>query len=83
MLTVTNTQDRDPRIDHIVWQGRRIEIIDAVRPTRQDKGFGGEGQHPIVCAQNEGFIIRNANSFPAGMTWAFSVNCVWAEAAAF
>lgn len=43
----------------------------------------GEGQHPIVCAQNEGFIVRNANAMPASMTWVFGVNVVWAEAAAF
>lgn len=44
----------------------------------------GEGRHPLVCAQNEGFIIRNgAVAFPAAMTWNFAVNVVWAEAAAF
>lgn len=44
----------------------------------------GEGMHPLVCAQNEGFIVRNgAVAFPAGMTWCFGVNCLWAEAAAF
>jgi hypothetical protein len=40
--------------------------------------------HPIVLVQNEGFIIRNgAIVFPAGMTWVFSVNVLWAEATAF
>jgi hypothetical protein len=44
----------------------------------------GEGQHPIICAQNEGFVIRNgAVAWPAAMTWVFAVNTVWAEAAAF
>jgi hypothetical protein len=44
----------------------------------------GEGMHPLVMVQNEGFIIRNgAVAFPATMTWNFAVNCVWAEAAAF
>jgi hypothetical protein len=40
--------------------------------------------HPIVFAQNEGFIIRNSPvAWPATMTWVGSVNAVWAEAAAF
>jgi len=44
----------------------------------------GEGQMPLVCAQNEGFIIRNSPvAWPATMTWVFSVNVLWAEAAAF
>lgn len=44
----------------------------------------GEGMHPLVLATNEGFIIRNGVvAFPAGMTWTFAVNVVWAEAAAF
>ena len=34
----------------------------------------GEGMHPIVCVQNEGFVIRNGTvAFPAGMTWVFAV----------
>ena len=44
----------------------------------------GEGACPLVCAQNEGFIIRNSPvAFPATMTWVASVNVLWAEAAAF
>lgn len=43
----------------------------------------GEGFHPFVCAQNEGVVVRSGVIFPAGMTWQFGVNCVWAEAAAF
>ena len=43
----------------------------------------GEGFHPIVCAQNEGFVVRSGVIFPAAMTWQLGVNCVWAEATAF
>jgi len=40
--------------------------------------------HPIILAQNEGFVIRTGvNAFPAGMTWSFSVDVSWAEVAAF
>lgn len=47
-----------------------------------------EGKMPIVCvgtgSSGEGFIIRNSPvAFPATMTWVYSVNCLWAEAAAF
>jgi hypothetical protein len=44
----------------------------------------GEGFHPLVCAQNEGFVVRNgAVAMTAGMTWNLAVNVVWAEVAAF
>lgn len=42
-----------------------------------------EGQHPIVLANQEGFIIRSGIIFPATMTWAFSVNVLWGEVPAF
>jgi hypothetical protein len=43
-----------------------------------------EGNHPLVLATNEGFIIRNGTvAFPGGMTWVLAVNVAWAEAAAF
>lgn len=35
--------------------------------------------HPIVLAQNEGFVIRTGIINPLTMTWAFSVNVVWSE----
>lgn len=44
----------------------------------------GEGQHPIVLANQEGFVVRSgANAFPATMTWSFSINVLWAEVPAF
>jgi len=44
----------------------------------------GEGQHPLVLANQEGFVIRTgANAFPAGMTWIGAVNVLWAEVPAF
>jgi hypothetical protein len=42
------------------------------------------GNHPIVYAQNEGFVVRvGSNAFPATMTWHFGVTAAWAEVAAF
>lgn len=44
----------------------------------------GEGQHPLVLANQEGFVIRTgANAFPAAMTWSFSVNVLWLEVPSF
>lgn len=44
----------------------------------------GEGQYPLVLANQEGFVIRTgANAFPAAMTWSFSVNVLWLEVPAF
>lgn len=43
-----------------------------------------EGKHPLVCVANEGFAVRtDANAWPAGLTWHFAANVLWAEAAAF
>jgi hypothetical protein len=40
--------------------------------------------HPIVLAQNEGFVIKNgATAWPATMTWGLGVTIVWAEVAAY
>jgi hypothetical protein len=44
----------------------------------------GEGQHPLVLANQEGFVIRNGTiAWPAAMTWKFSVEVLWAEVTAF
>lgn len=44
----------------------------------------GEGGHPLVLANQEGFVLRNgAAIWPAGMTWGFSVNVLWAEVPAY
>jgi hypothetical protein len=40
--------------------------------------------HPVVLAQNEGFVVKNgATAWPAAMTWALGVTVVWAEIAAY
>ena len=44
----------------------------------------GEGQSPIVLANQEGFIIRNGTViWPAAMTWHFTVSVLWLEVPAF
>jgi hypothetical protein len=40
--------------------------------------------HPLVLAQNEGFVVKNgAVAWPAGMTWVIGVSVIWAEIAAY
>lgn len=42
----------------------------------------GDGEHPLVLSQNEGFSIRSV-AVPATGTWTVSVNIDWAEVAAY
>ena len=39
--------------------------------------------HPLVFAQNEGYVIRIGATMPATMTWHFAVVSSWAEVAAY
>jgi hypothetical protein len=50
-----------------------VEILDVNSGT----------DHPIVQAQNEGWVLRSGNIMPAAMTWHFMVNTSWAEVAAY
>ncbi len=43
----------------------------------------GGGDHPLVFAQNEGFVIRNRTVWPAAGTGILSVLVAWAEVTAF
>lgn len=43
----------------------------------------GEGQYPLVLANQEGFVIRIGAAMPATMTWHFAVNVLWLEVPAF
>ena len=43
----------------------------------------GEGQHPLVLANQEGFVIRSNIIFPATATWQLGVNVFWSEVPAF
>lgn len=42
----------------------------------------GDGEHPLVLAQNEGFSIRSV-AVPATGTWACSINVDWVEVTAY
>lgn len=42
----------------------------------------GDGEHPLVLAQNEGFVIRSV-AIPATGTWSAAITVDWAEVAAY
>lgn len=42
----------------------------------------GDGEHPLVLSQNEGFSIRSV-AVPVTGTWRLSVNVTWAEVTAY
>ena len=42
----------------------------------------GDGEHPLVLATNEGFVIRSV-AVPATGTWQAAVNVDWAEVTAY
>ena len=52
-------------------------------PLTELLNIDASNDHPLVLAQNEGFVIRSGIIFPATMTWAFTVNVSWAEVAAY
>jgi hypothetical protein len=52
-------------------------------PLTEILNIDASNDHPLVLAQNEGFVIRSGIIFPATMTWAFTVNVSWAEVAAY
>lgn len=43
----------------------------------------GDGDHPVVLAQNEGIVIRNRTVWPAAGTGILMVSMGWAEVTAF
>ena len=45
--------------------------------------FAGALAFPVALANQEGFVIRNGNSMPAGMTWQLTVDVAWSEVDGF
>lgn len=41
------------------------------------------GGHPLILANQEGFVLRTGAAWPATMTWGASVNVHWTEVPAF
>jgi hypothetical protein len=43
----------------------------------------GDGEHPLVLAQNEGIVVRNRAAWPAAGTGIFRVEVAWSEVTAY
>lgn len=71
-------------------KGNRVNPAAATEETIQPTTDGmdidfsmSDGDHPIVLAQNEGFVIRNRTVWPAAGTGILSVQVGWAEVTVF
>lgn len=61
--------------------GVKLGLVDKIDMLEVD---ADTTQHPIVLAQNEGFVIKNgAIAFPATMTWGLAITVIWAEVTAY
>lgn len=85
----THTFDAFPFCQSI-RKGNRVNPAAATEETIMPQFDGmemdfdmGAGDHPIVFAQNEGFVIRNRTVWPAAGTGILSVTVAWAEVTAF
>lgn len=71
-------------------KGNRVNPAAATEETIQPTADGmdldfsmGDGDHPVVLAQNEGIVIRNRTVWPAAGTGILTVLLAWAEVTAF
>jgi len=63
-----------------ITTANRLTLFDRVGLLDAD----GEGQHPIILAQNEGLVVKNgATVWPATMTWNLGITVIWAELTAY
>lgn len=88
-LTAATTLDSQPFAQSI-RKGNRINPAAAteetIMPTTDGLEFSPNvdaGEHPLVLAQNEGFVVRNRTVWPAAGTGILLVECSWAEVAAY
>ena len=82
-LTVgTRTLDAEPVLELLT--NSTITTPNAIQYERVFDPESGNGQHPLVLAQNEGFIVRGPTIvFGAAGTANLAVDVEWAELAAF
>ncbi len=88
-LTLATTLDAQPFAQSI-RKGNRVNPAAAteevIMPAMDGMEFSpdvGRGQHPLVLAQNEGFVIRNRTVWPAAGTGILLIECTWAEVTAY
>lgn len=94
-LTAATTLDAHPIGQTIGGHGDQVTPSATLADFGMTAGLNGSemgtlyraevmsGEHPLVLAQNEGFVIRNRGVWPAAGTGIYSFGCVWAEVAAF
>lgn len=64
-----------------ITTSHRLNLLDKIDLLEID---APDAIHPLVLAQNEGFVIKNgATAWPLSMTWGLSVTVVWCEVSAF
>ncbi len=88
-LTAATTLDAQP-FSQSIRKGNRVNPAAAteevVMPTTDGMEFYPDvarGQHPLVLAQNEGFVIANRTVWPAAGTGILLMECTWAEVTAY
>jgi len=87
-LTAATTLDAHPFAQSMGGHGAQIvpsatiQYADAPNPLVYEPRMES-GEHPLVLAQNEGFVIRNRAVWPAAGTGIYSFTVQWAEVAAF
>lgn len=60
-----------------------VAINTILLPYTQLFGAQDGAGHPLVLANQEGFVLRTGLIWPATMTWSLSVNVVWSEVPAY
>jgi len=85
----TVTLDAQP-IAQSIRKGNRVNPAAATEETIQPTYDGlnldvniSNGEHPIIFAQNEGFVLRNRTVWPAAGTGILLVEMNWAEVTAY
>ncbi len=88
-LTLATTLDAQPFAQSL-RKGNRVNPAAATEETIQPTTDGLEfapnvdaGEHPLILAQNEGFVIANRTVWPAAGTGVLLIECSWAEVAAY
>lgn len=88
-LTPATGMDANPFAQSI-RKGNRVNPAAATEETIQPATDGllfepneCDGEHPLVLAQNEGFIVRNRTVWPAAGTGILMVEVCWAEATSY
>lgn len=86
-LTAVTTLDAQP-FEQSLESGDTATTTSAIDPQIRRPGLIYQarmdgGEHPLVLAQNEGFVLRNRTVWPAAGTGVYSFLVQWAETTVF